>query len=198
MGKEVISITQLCKSIDLSEPGARKNILTNKQEYIKQGYIEIKQVIRQGKTSEQIFVTNRGLSYFISKYPYKDVVQDELDQSQEEAEKKETQSGGEAVDNSKYIEVLEQTIKDLKDENKRLNDKIDDYQEQQKQDREALTNQFNQLFETNRKLADNMQGLMDFMKNQPKQLTGEIIEEQPPVKKQNFFSKLFKRGQTEE
>ena len=196
MEKEVISITQLCKSIDLSEPGARKNILTNKQEYIKQGYIEIKQVIRQGKTSEQIFVTNRGLSYFISKYPYKDVVQDELDQSQEEAEKKETQSGGEAVDNSKYIEVLEQTIKDLKDENKRLNDKIDDYQEQQKQDREALTNQFNQLFETNRKLADNMQGLMDFMKNQPKQLTGDIIQEQPK-KKKGIFS-FFRKQPTDE
>lgn len=196
MEKEVISITQLCKSIDLSEPGARKNILTNKQEYIKQGYIEIKQVIRQGKTSEQIFVTNRGLSYFISKYPYKDVVQDELDQSQEEAEKKETQSGGEAVDNSKYIEVLEQTIKDLKDENKRLNDKIDDYQEQQKQDREALTNQFNQLFETNRKLADNMQGLMDFMQNQPKQLTGDIIQEQPK-KKKGIFS-FFRKQPTDE
>lgn len=196
MEKEVISITQLCKSIDLSEPGARKNILTNKQEYIKQGYIEIKQVIRQGKTSEQIFVTNRGLSYFISKYPYKDVVQDELDQSQEEAEKKETQSGGEAVDNSKYIEVLEQTIKDLKDENKRLNDKIDDYQEQQKQDREALTNQFNQLFETNRKLADNIQGLMDFMQNQPKQLTGDIIQEQPK-KKKGIFS-FFRKQPTDE
>lgn len=196
MEKEVISITQLCKSIDLSEPGARKNILTNKQEYIKQGYIEIKQVIRQGKTSEQIFVTNRGLSYFISKYPYKDVVQDELDQSQEEAEKKETQSGGEAVDNSKYVEVLEQTIKDLKDENKRLNDKIDDYQEQQKQDREALTNQFNQLFETNRKLADNIQGLMDFMQNQPKQLTGDIIQEQPK-KKKGIFS-FFRKQPTDE
>jgi len=191
MKNENITITQLCKNIALSEPGARKNIESNKQDYIKQGYVIINETMKQGQKTEQIRVTQRGINYFMSKYPFKDIIQEEINQE-------EIQSGKEAVENDKYITILENTIKELKEENKRLNNKIDDYQEQQKQDREALTNQFNQLFETNRKLADNMQGLMDFMKNQPKQLTGEIIEEQPPVKKQNFFSKLFKRGQTEE
>ena len=196
MKNENITITQLCKKIALSDPGARKNIENNKQDYLIQGYIVTNQVMKQGQSIEQIRVTSKGVNYFMSKYPSKEIVLEET--SNQEAKQDERKSGEEAVKNSQYVELLEKTITDLKAENKRLNDKIDQYQEQQTKDREALTNQFNQLFETNRKLADNMQGLMDFMKNQPKQLTGEIIEEQPPVKKQNFFSKLFKRGQTEE
>lgn len=196
MKDETITITELCKSIALSDPGARKNIENNKQDYLKQGYIVINQVMKQGQSIEQIRVTNKGVNFFMSKYPYREIALDET--SNLETKQDEHKSGKEAVKNSQYVELLEKTITDLKAENKRLNDKIDQYQEQQIKDREELTNQFNQLFETNRKLADNMQGLMDFMRNQPKQLTGDVIQEQPPTKKQNFFSKLFKRGQTEE
>jgi flagellar capping protein FliD len=191
MKNENITITQLCKNIALSEPGARKNIESNKQDYIKQGYVIINETMKQGQKTEQIRVTQRGINYFMSKYPFKDIIQEEINQE-------EIQSGKEVVENDKYITILENTIKELKEENKRLNNKIDDYQEQQKQDREALTNQFNQLFETNRKLADNMQGLMEFMQNQPKQLTGDIIQEQPKqenIKKQGLFSRLFRRGE---
>lgn len=196
MKDENITITELCKKIALSDPGARKNIENNKQDYLKQGYIVINQVMKQGQSIDQIRVTSKGIDYFMSKYPYIKLSQTDIRKL--ETKQDETKSDKEAVKNSQYVELLEKTITDLKEENKRLNDKIDQYQEQQTKDREALTNQFNQLFETNRKLADNMQGLMDFMKNQPKQLTGDVIQEQPPTKKQNFFSKLFKRGQTEE
>ena len=41
-----------------------------------------------------------------------------------------------------------------------------------------------------------MQGLMDFMQNQPKQLTGDIIQEQPK-KKKGIFS-FFRKQPTDE
>lgn len=199
MKDETISITQLCKNIGLTEPGARKNITSNKQEYIKQGYITINETIKQGQKMEQIAITNKGLEYFISKYPLKEAEQKQIAPDEHEKTiKKQPKDNLETTENNKYIEILEQTIKDLKQENKRLNDKIDLYQDQQKQDREQITNQFNQLFETNKKLADNMQGLLEYMHNQPKQLAGEVVQEpleqSETPKKQGLFKRLFNKN----
>ena len=154
MKDENITITELCKKIALSDPGARKNIENNKQDYLKQGYIVINQVMKQGQSIEQIRVTNKGIDYFMSKYPF--IKLSQADIRKLETKQDETKSDKEAVKNSQYVELLEKTITDLKEENKI-------------------------------KLDSNLWVII-----------WTIVAQIVVIVANYFFSKLFKRGQTEE
>ena len=135
------TIKDVAKNVDISEQGLYKRIKSNYDEYIQKKYIELNQVEQpNGTTKEQIFITNEGLKDLLKtkqlrkeadferfnevlNQPTKpklsglNQVEQPLNQT---AKPKDVQPASDVL-----LNLLNQNIADLKEENKRLNEKLE-------------------------------------------------------------------------
>ena len=135
------TIKDVAKNVDISEQGLYKRIKSNYDEYIQKKYIELNQVEQpNGTTKEQIFITNEGLKDLLKtkqlrkeadferfnealnqptkpKFSGLNQVEKPLNQT---AKPKDVQPASDVI-----LNLLNQNIADLKEENKRLNEKLE-------------------------------------------------------------------------
>ncbi len=155
------SIKQVAKKLEISEQAIYKRIKNNYEDYSTKVYITTTQVEQpNGTTKEQIFITDSGLEFLLQaqrlrknetieqQTQVEQPTQQELNNYSPKVEQPTAPKEAEASSNAASLsqlnlvnEVLNQTIQDLKAENKRLNEKLDSQEqkfdakmEQQKQE----------------------------------------------------------------
>lgn len=228
------TIKDVAKNVDISEQGLYKRIKSNYDEYIQKGYIELNQVEQpNGTTKEQIFITKEGLQDLLkTKQLRKEADFERFNEILNQPTKPKL-SGLNQVEqplnqtakpkndkpaSNEYIELLNQTIKELKTENKRLNEKLekqetrfDEKLEKQKQEfKEQYDKQQEAYKNTIDKLLNNVNIIMQRLPEPPLEnmqenntttiidkpitpiTTEEIEAEQKGIK--SFFKRIFKGG----
>lgn len=226
------TIKDVAKNVDISEQGLYKRIKSNYDEYIQKGYIELNQVEQpNGTTKEQIFITKEGLQDLLkTKQLRKEADFERFNEILNQPTKPKL-SGLNQVEqplnqtakpkndkpaSNEYIELLNQTIKELKTENKRLNEKLekqetrfDEKLEKQKQEfKEQYDKQQEAYKNTIDKLLNNVNIIMQRLPEPPLEnmqenntttiidkpitpiTTEEIEAEQKGIK--SFFKRIFK------
>jgi len=225
------TIKDVAKNVDISEQGLYKRIKSNYDEYIQKGYIELNQVEQpNGTTKKQIFITKEGLQDLLkTKQLRKEADFERFNEVLNQPTKPKlsglnqveqplnqpTKPKNDKPASNEYIELLNQTITDLKTENKRLNEKLekqearfDEKLEKQKQEfKEQYDKQQEAYKNTIDKLLNNVNIIMQRLPEPPlenmqdhntttiidKPITTEEVEaEQKGIK--SFFKRIFKGG----
>lgn len=134
------SIKDVAKNVEISEQGLYKRIKTNYAEYIDKGYIVVKSVEQpNGTTKEQIFITISGIDDLLktkqlrqgaSLQGFEELNQvakplNQVEQPNDTATKPSNEETTGKTASNELLNLLNQTITDLKEENKRLNEKLD-------------------------------------------------------------------------
>jgi len=219
------TIKDVAKNVDISEQGLYKRIKSNYDEYIQKKYIELNQVEQpNGTTKEQIFITNEGLKDLLKtkqlrkeadferfnevlNQPTKpklsglNQVEQPLNQT---AKPKDVQPASDVL-----LNLLNQNIADLKEENKRLNEKLEKQEarfdkklEEQKQE---FKEQYEKQQEMYQKTLDRiMQSFQNALLQLPKpneeetpRQTTEVIN-QEPIKEDATLSREEAERETEQ
>lgn len=222
------SIKDVAKNVDISEQGLYKRIKTNYQDYLEKGFIELNQVEQpNGTTKEQIFITKEGLQDLLKtkqlrndadferfnealNQPTKPLNQKLSGLNQEETEKDTKGNATKVLNHSTdYIKLLNQTITDLKEENKRLNEKLDKqearFDEKLEKQKQEFNEQYNKQQEAYKntidKLLNNVNIIMQRLpeppmeeQQQPNTAIITNVEAEQPKEKRSFFNRLFKKG----
>lgn len=224
------TIKDVAKNVDISEQGLYKRIKSNYDEYIQKKYIELNQVEQpNGTTKEQIFITKEGLQDLLKtkqlrkeadferfnevlNQPTKPKLS-ELNQVEQPLNQTTKPNSNKPASNE-YIELLNQTIADLKTENKRLNEKLekqearfDEKLEKQKQEFKEQYNKQQEAYKnTIDKLLNNVNIIMQRLPEPPLENmqenntttiidkpinTEEIEAEQKGIK--SFFKRIFNK-----
>jgi len=224
------TIKDVAKNVDISEQGLYKRIKSNYDEYIQKGYIELNQVEQpNGTTKEQIFITKEGLQDLLkTKQLRKEADFERFNEALNQPTKPKlsglnqveqplnqtTKPKSDKPASNEYIELLNQTITDLKTENKRLNEKLekqearfDEKLEKQKQEfKEQYDKQQEAYKNTIDKLLNNVNIIMQRLPEPPLENmqenntttiidkpinTEEIEAEQKGIK--SFFKRIFNK-----
>lgn len=224
------TIKDVAKNVDISEQGLYKRIKSNYDEYIQKGYIELNQVEQpNGTTKEQIFITKEGLQDLLkTKRLRKEADFERFNEVLNQPTKPKlsglnqveqplnqtTKPNNNKPASNEYIELLNQTITDLKTENKRLNEKLekqearfDEKLEKQKQEfKEQYDKQQEAYKNTIDKLLNNVNIIMQRLPEPPLENmqenntttiidkpinTEEIEAEQKGIK--SFFKRIFNK-----
>lgn len=219
------TIKDVAKNVDISEQGLYKRIKSNYDVYIKKGFIELNQVEQpNGTTKEQIFITKEGLQDLLKtkqlrkEADYKrfnevlnqatkpklsglNQVEQPLNQT---AKPKDVQPASDVL-----LNLLNQNIADLKEENKRLNEKLEKQEarfdkklEEQKQE---FKEQYEKQQEMYQKTLDRiMQSFQNALLQLPKpneeetpRQTTEVIN-QEPIKEDATLSREEAERETEQ
>lgn len=219
------TIKDVAKNVDISEQGLYKRIKSNYDVYIKKGFIELNQVEQpNGTTKEQIFITKEGLQDLLKtkqlrkeadferfnevlNQPTKpklsglNQVEQPLNQT---AKPKDVQPASDVL-----LNLLNQNIADLKEENKRLNEKLEKQEarfdkklEEQKQE---FKEQYEKQQEMYQKTLDRiMQSFQNALLQLPKpneeetpRQTAEVIN-QEPIKEDTTLSSEEAERETEQ
>lgn len=219
------TIKDIAKNVDISEQGLYKRIKSNYDEYIQKKFIELNQVEQpNGTTKEQIFITNEGLKDLLKtkqlrkeadferfnevlNQPTKpklsglNQVEQPLNQT---AKPKDVQPASDVL-----LNLLNQNIADLKEENKRLNEKLEKQEarfdkklEEQKQE---FKEQYEKQQEMYQKTLDRiMQSFQNALLQLPKpneeetsRQTTEVIN-QEPIKEDATLSREEAERETEQ
>lgn len=217
------TIKDVAKNVDISEQGLYKRIKSNYDVYIKKGFIELNQVEQpNGTTKEQIFITKEGLQDLLkTKQLRKEADYKRFNEGLNQATKpklsglnqveqplnqttkpKDVQPASDVI-----LNLLNQNIADLKEENKRLNEKLEKQEarfdkklEEQKQE---FKEQYEKQQEMYQKTLDRiMQSFQNALLQLPKPKeeeaetprdTTEIIQ-QEPIKEEDTQVEAEQKG----
>lgn len=156
------SIKEIARCVEISEQGLYKRIKTNYEDYLKKGFIVVNQVEQPSGTKEQIFITRKGLEDLLKTKPMRkgatlkgfealnqktkplNQVEQPLNQ---DTKPKDVQT---ASDN--LLNLLNQNIADLKEENKRLNDKLEKQEARFDKKLEEQKQEFKEQYEKQQEL----------------------------------------------
>ena len=230
------SIKETSKNVDITEQGLYKRIRLYFDDYKKKGYIVIKQIEQPSGTREQVFLTEEGLKDLLKTKHLKETCynKDFLKFSQEAKHIEQpikpsldeftgAEATGKAktyadVNNAEIIKLLNQTIADLKADNKRLIEKLDKQEERLDQKLKEQKEEFNEAFKRQNEAYQNALNTISLNFNnllqripppQEQEQTEQTITtieqkeegasgdiasniEDTPKKHKSFFSRLFK------
>lgn len=224
------SIKEISQNIEITEQGLYKRIKTNYKEYKKKKFIELNQVEQpNGTTKEQIFITNEGIKDLLKTknfrkeadlQKFKDIIKDAtkpkfsgLNQVEQPLNQSTKPKNTETASDS-LLNLLNQNIADLKEENKRLNAKLERQEERFDKKLEEQKQEFKEQYEKQQELYQKtldklMQSFQNALLQLPKpneeeEEPAEIINdktmvekkteaEEQPKKKKSLFSRLFSK-----
>ena len=164
------SIKDVSKNIEITEQGLYKRINNNFDAYYKKGFITTKLVEQPSGTRKQIFLTKEGIKDLLKTKQLKETcinkdflelnqntkpVEQPTKPSLEEIEQQKATQKKESVTDAtdtELLKVLNQTIADLKTENKRLNEKLDKQEERFDAKMEAQKQEFKEQFQKQQEL----------------------------------------------
>ena len=187
------SIKEIARCVEISEQGLYKRIKTNYEDYLKNGFIVLNQVEQPNGTKEQIFITKKGLEDLLkTKQMRKGAILkgfEPLNQAHNQVEQplnqveQPTQPNNniQGTENSTQalLNLLNQNIADLKEENKRLNDKLEKQEERFDKKLEEQKQEFKEQYEKQQELYQKtLDKLMQSFNNALLQLPKP--EETPP------------------
>ena len=220
------SIKEISKSVEISEQGLYKRIKANYEDYLKKGYIEHNQVEQPNGKKEQIFITKKGLEDLLRTKPmrkdanlkgFEELNQKTKPHNQVEQPLNQTPKPNDVQPASDVLlNLLNQNIADLKEENKRLNDRLEKQEARFDKKLEEQKKEFKEQYEKQQEMYQItldriMQSFQNALLQLPKpkeedtetqQDATEIIQQEPieetpskenEEKKQSFISRLFKR-----
>ena len=163
------SIKDVAKNVEISEQGLYKRIKTNYAEYIDNGYILVKQVEQpNGTTKEQIFITRSGIDDLLKTKKLRKGVSlkgfealnqttkpstqplNQVEQPNHSTTKLNNEETMTKTASNELLNLLNQTIADLKEENKRLNEKLDKQESRFDEKLEQQKLEFKEQYDTNR------------------------------------------------
>lgn len=133
------SIKEIARCVEISEQGLYKRIKTNYEDYLKKGFIVVNQVEQPSGTKEQIFITRKGLEDLLKTKPMRkgatlkgfEVLNqktkplNQVEQPVEQPLNQSTKPKDVQTASDNLLNLLNQNIADLKEENKRLNEKLE-------------------------------------------------------------------------
>ena len=122
------SIKEIARCVEISEQGLYKRIKTNYEDYLKKGFIVLNQVEQPNGTKEQIFITKKGLEDLLKTKPMRkgatlkgfEALNQTTKPLNQDTKPKDVQPASDVL-----LNLLNQNIADLKEENKRLNEKLE-------------------------------------------------------------------------
>ena len=190
------TIKDVGKNLDIWQQGLYKRIKSNYDEYIQKKYIELNQVEQpNGTTKEQIFITNEGLKDLLKtkqlrkeadferfnevlNQPTKpklsglNQVEQPLNQT---AKPKDVQPASDVL-----LNLLNQNIADLKEENKRLNEKLEKQEARFDKKLEEQKQEFKEQYEKQQEMYQKtLDRIMQSFQNALLQLPKPNEEETP-------------------
>lgn len=217
------SIKEIARCVEISEQGLYKRIKTNYEDYLKKGFIVVNQVEQPSGTKEQIFITRKGLEDLLKTKPMRkgatlkgfealnqktkplNQVEQPLNQ---DTKPKDVQT---ASDN--LLNLLNQNIADLKEENKRLNDKLEKQEARFDKKLEEQKQEFKEQYEKQQELYQKtldriMQSFQNALLQLPKpkeedteteiQRDATEIIQQEPIKEDATLSREEAERETEQ
>lgn len=232
------SVKEIAKNVEISEQGLYKRIKANYKKYIEQEFIILKQVDKLGgTTTEQIFITEKGLNDLLTTKKVRqgatlisldnrvNQVDKPLNVTTKPVNKPNTTNDIQTVPNT-VLNLLNQTIEDLKEENKRLNEKLDKqeerFDEKLEKQKQEFKEQYDRQQEAYQKTLDRIMqsfntALLELPKpreevkeiNETPQQTSEIIQQEQITKEEGsgidtetkglkkLFKRLFLKGESE-
>lgn len=183
------TIKDVAKNVDISEQGLYKRIKSNYDEYIQKKYIELNQVEQpNGTTKEQIFITNEGLKDLLkTKQLRKEAdferfnevlnqpTKPKLSGLNQTAKPKDVQPASDVL-----LNLLNQNIADLKEENKRLNEKLEKQEARFDKKLEEQKQEFKEQYEKQQEMYQKtLDRIMQSFQNALLQLPKPNEEETP-------------------
>ena len=149
------SIKEIARCVEISEQGLYKRIKTNYEDYLKKGFIVLNQVEQPNGTKEQIFITRKGLEDLLKTKPMRkgatlkgfealNQVEQPLNQ---DTKPKDVQPASDVL-----LNLLNQNIADLKEENKRLNEKLEKQEARFDKKLEEQKQEFKEQYEKQQEL----------------------------------------------
>ena len=156
------SIKEIARCVEISEQGLYKRIKTNYEDYLKKGFIVLNQVEQPNGTKEQIFITKKGLEDLLKTKPMRkgatlkgfealnqntktlNQVEQPLNQ---DTKPKDVQPASDVL-----LNLLNQNIADLKEENKRLNEKLEKQEARFDKKLEEQKQEFKEQYEKQQEL----------------------------------------------
>ena len=220
------SIKEVCQMIDISEQGLYKRIKTNYDELLKKEYIVV-QPLNLGlvgtqpnhSTKTQIFITQSGLDDLLKTKQLREGVRIEdfiksKEQINYEAKKglvttqpkfsrytkplnQNTQPKQPQSASNELLALLNQNIKDLKEENKRLNEKIEKQEEKfdikMEQQKKEFQEQYNKQQEAYQQTLNKILQSFNNTLLQLPQAVEPIKEAEEPKGFKKFFRNIFKK-----
>lgn len=159
------SVKEVSKNIDITEQGLYKRINTNFDTYKEKGYIMTKLIEQPSGTREQTFLTEEGIKdllrtrplkqgYYIKDFArlnreaktFEQPIKPSLAENTGTEEAEKTTTIADANNNTDIIKLLNQTILDLKAENKRLIEKLDTQEERFDNKLKEQKEEFNEAY----------------------------------------------------
>ena len=232
------SVKEIAKNVEISEQGLYKRIKANYEKYLEQKFIVLKQVEKLGgTTTEQIFITEKGLDDLLITKKIRqgatltglgervNQVNRSLNTTSNLVNKSNTTNNIQTVPNT-VLNLLNQTIEDLKEENKRLNEKLDKqeerFDEKLEKQKQEFKEQYDRQQEAYQKTLDRIMqsfntALLELPKpreevketNETPQQISEIIQQEQITKEEGsgidtetkglkkLFKRLFLKGESE-
>ena len=188
------TIKEIVRTIDITEQGLYKRIRKNYDLYLKEGLI----VSKPGDNKkEQIFITDKGLKDLLKTRAKRTITEDQETQEavskpgtkpQTKPTKLDTEDASQSL-----LNLLNQNIEDLKEENKRLNEKLDKQEarfeekleKQEKSFKEQLQRQEEIYTKTLDKIMNNFNQAMQMLPQPQSQ------EEQEPIQQEQVQETIF-------
>lgn len=216
------SIKEIARCVEISEQGLYKRIKTNYEDYLKKGFIVLNQVEQPNGTKEQIFITKKGLEDLLKTKPMRkgatlkgfealnqttkplNQVEQPLNQ---DTKPKDVQPASDVL-----LNLLNQNIADLKEENKRLNEKLEKQEARFDKKLEEQKQEFKEQYEKQQELYQKtldriMQSFQNALLQLPKPKEEDIeteiqrdateIIQQEPIKEDATISREEAERETE-
>ena len=210
------SIKEIARCVEISEQGLYKRIKTNYEDYLKKGFIVLNQVEQPNGTKEQIFITRKGLEDLLKTKPMRkgatlkgfealNQVEQPLNQ---DTKPKDVQPASDVL-----LNLLNQNIADLKEENKRLNEKLEKQEARFDKKLEEQKQEFKEQYEKQQELYQKtldriMQSFQNALLQLPKpkeedteteiQRDATEIIQQEPIKEDATISREEAERETEQ
>lgn len=192
------TIKEIASYVEISEQGLYKRIKTNYKEYLKKGFIVLNQVEQPNGTKEQIFLTDKGLEDLLHTKKTRRgatlrglVTGTKALNQVEQPPNQDTKPEDVKTSSNNILNLLNQTISDLKEENKRLNEKLDKQEarfdkklEEQKQEFKEQYEKQQELYQKtlDRILQSFNSALLELPKPNEAQTKHEDILQNEPIK----------------
>lgn len=220
------SIKEIARCIEISEQGLYKRIKTNYEDYLKKGFIVLNQVEQPSGTKEQIFITKKGLEDLLKTKQMrkgatlkgfeglnqKTKPLNQVEQLVEQPLNQTTKLKDVQTASDSLLNLLNQNIADLKEENKRLNEKLEKQEARFDKKLEEQKQEFKEQYEKQQELYQKtldriMQSFQNALLQLPKPKeedtetetardTTEIIQ-QEPIKEDATISREEAERETE-
>lgn len=192
----IYSIKEIAKNVEITEQGLYKRIKANYDDYLQKGFIVLNQVEQPNGKKEQIFITDTGLTDLLTtKQMRKDAdlrefqplnqstkPLNQVEQPVEQPLNQSTKPKYTQTAENELLNLLNQNIADLKEENKRLNEKLEKQEERFDKKLEEQKKEFREQYQTQQELYQKtLDKVMQSFQNALLQLPKPNEEETPPV-----------------